>query len=106
MGRAGRQSKGKAKIQLAFALRTCACGGQRLAGLGCPDCGRAPSRNETDFGWQRRSRITRSVLKVMEHGAHAAVAPKSGVADVDDTTMFDTLSELMPRFIRELEGVA
>ena len=44
---------------LTFSQTECACGGWRITGYPCPDCGRKPGRHEVDVRAQRRLRGVR-----------------------------------------------
>jgi len=84
--------------QLRFSTIRCRCGGQRLLGQPCTDCGMRPRDMEVDAEVQRRTRIVQQVRMV----ERTLVA--DGDAQLDE--LLDRTSTIIDQFLRSLAVVS
>lgn len=74
------RSKRARAISLQFTAKDCSrCGGQRLAGSECPQCGETPAPHEIQLDLDRRRRV----VQAFTQGRDAAMLSPTAVASVD-----------------------
>lgn len=84
--------------QLRFSTIGCRCGGQRLLGQTCTDCGMRPRDIEVDVEVERRKRIVQEVWRA------GGVLEADGDAPVDE--ILDRTSTIIDQFLRSLAAVS
>lgn len=95
---------GRYPVTLAFALIECSCGIERVRGVACPDCGAGANWFETDVEWQRRHRMMKRALAILDGPSPGQATPQDD--DIDYPRLFADVADLTPRFFRELQGMA
>jgi hypothetical protein len=84
-------------FRISFARRECRrCGGERIAGQACPECGARPDEREIDPALQRRMRVAKPVLAAFrEPDEHLP-------SEMTLESVLSASADIVPRFLTAL----
>jgi hypothetical protein len=89
------------RFELSFAQIECArCGGHRIRGVACPDCGMAPAAWEIDVKLQRRRAVVAELLAAATSGTHEPDESNSFESALD---LPSAIAPWLPDFLEALK---